>query len=50
MLKLAVVVNSIDEGAAEKQFPKDFEYSLEKCKQPSCVLSFTFFPKTLIIY
>lgn len=39
MLKLiTVVVNSIDEGAVEKQFPKALKYSLEKCKQPLCVL------------
>ena len=47
---ITVIMNSTDEGAVEKQFPEDFEYSLEKCKQPPCVLSFTFFPKTLIIY
>lgn len=51
MLKLiTVIMNPTDEGALEKQFPQDFEYSLEKCKQPSCILSFTFFPKTFIIY
>ena len=36
MLKLiTVIMNPTDEGALEKQFPQDFEYSLEKCKQPS---------------
>lgn len=51
MLKLVkVIMNSTDEGAVEKRFPEDSEDSLEKCKQPPCALSFTFFPKTLIIY
>lgn len=44
MLKLIMVImNSTDEGTVEKQFSEDFEYSLEKCKQPPRVLSFTFF-------
>lgn len=46
MLKLLPVpMNSTDEGAVEEQLPKDFEYPLEKCKQPPCVLSFIFFLK-----
>lgn len=37
MLKLiTVTVNSVDEGAVEKHFPEDL--TLEKCKQPLCVL------------
>lgn len=44
MLKLTtVIMNSTDEGTVEKQFSEEFEYSLKKCKQPPCVLSFTFF-------
>ena len=51
MLKLITfIMNPTDEGAVEKQFPQDFQYSLEKCKQPPGILSFTFFPKTFIIY
>lgn len=35
---ISVIMNSTDEGSVQKQFPEDPEYSLEKCKQPPCVL------------
>lgn len=39
MLKLiTVIVNSVDGGTVEKHFPEDLKYTLEKCKQPFCVL------------
>lgn len=47
---ITIIINSIDEGAFEKQFPEDLKCSLEKYKQLPCVPQFTFFPKTLIIY
>lgn len=43
LILITVIMNYADEGTIEKQFPEDFEYSLEECKQPPCVLSFIFF-------
>lgn len=42
---VTVIMNPTDEGHQEKQFPQDFRIFLRKCKQPSCILSFTFSSK-----